>query len=139
MRIVDDFRIFNKILRKYRKKHCIKRIDRFSNGKKYTSYWEKEDWLGYIVTSPDAIYSKGSIGEYFVDMVGPVLYSHSKKEIYQLYKEGNEVTLINTHNNDEVTGKFLGVILTNMDSFYLIEDGEYRNLVPVMFELKQVD
>lgn len=51
MKIAKTFKEFNKITRKYFKKHCVKRVDYFSTGR-CVSYWEKEDWIGIAITKP---------------------------------------------------------------------------------------
>ena len=48
MKIVDNFRIFKKIIRKFYKKNTIKHIVH-TNGKCFVSYWEHKDWLYFIV------------------------------------------------------------------------------------------
>ena len=72
MKIVDNYRIFKKIIRKFNNRHCVKHVDYF-NGRRFVSYWEKEDWLGYRVDSLDKLtpqvmkYIHFMIGEEMMD------------------------------------------------------------------------
>ena len=122
MKIVDNFRIFNKILRKYRKRHCIKRIDRFSNGKKCTSYWEKEDWLGYIIRPTDTLTPQ--LREYVRFMVGDEVMNDKKVQEY--LSCGFNPQLYFIKDEDKTPHDYIGIMLTNRDAYAILREYEKK-------------
>lgn len=117
MKIVDNFKLFKKIQRKFYKKHCVKRIDHI-NGKRFVSFWEESDWLGYRVNNSTQL--NDEIYRYIRLMVGDeCLNNLNLKELLGcgyspgiwLKKEGYKTP----HN-------FKGVMLTNRDAYAILEE-----------------
>lgn len=129
IKIAKTYREFNKIKRKYNKRHTIKRVDHF-NGRRFTSYWEKDDWLGYIIKSYEELKQPNIYNE-VKWMVDPDLFNAKLKEIEHLYKTTEPVTIC-----DNGTGYFRGIMLTNRDAYYLLEDNETKEnkLVPFFWD-----
>ena len=50
MKVAKTYKEFSKIKRKFYKRNAVKRIDHF-NDKQFVSYWEKDDWIGYVIPS----------------------------------------------------------------------------------------
>ena len=126
MREVEDFKTFNKILRKYSNRHCTKRVDNI-NGKKFTSYWEKEDWLGYRVTKIDQYtfevqkYIQLMIGSEVMQQVHLWKFLEKKPDIF--FPDGDEDDML----------YFRGIMLTNRDAYAIIADayGPNEYLYPI--------
>ena len=121
MKIAKSYREFTKINRKYSKRNMIKRIDHI-NGRRFVSYWEYKDWVGFIVDSIDKF--NENIISYTKDMIGSELYDYKIDGIkFLLLNIGIDVTI----KKNNVSGKFMGLILTNRDVYYLIDN----MLVPI--------
>ena len=119
MKQVTNFRIFKKIVRKYYKRHCIKRADLF-NGKRCISYWEKEDWIGYRITEPEQLTDavkkeiKLEIGEEVFNSINFEHYLTVKPNIY--------------FDNVDDVWKFRGFMITNRDGYVIVSDGKNEYL-----------
>ena len=135
MKIAKDFRTFNKIKRKYYKRHDTIYVVHI-NGKKFTSYWEKDDWLGYVVKTYDE-YKQDRILDYVYWMVGPTTFEEIAKQTEELYNTTNTVTF--KSKDEEYTGYFRGVLLTNRDTCYLLEDASTKEslLIPMHWTLEE--
>jgi len=124
MRIIDSFREFHKIVRKYFKRHCVKRVDYFSTGR-CVSYWEKEDWIGIAITKPEQLEDIGIVRsvELMVDPMVRAEFIHDfrkyLKEPHQLFDEGG------------IVYNLLGLMLTNRDVYYLVEKDGQQYLRPI--------
>lgn len=126
MKIAKTYREFIKINRKYAKKNMIKRIDHI-NGKRFVSYWEYKDWVGYIIDDIDKFDNK--VIYYTKLMIGNGLYYIKLDEIKFLLSNID----LEVNFNDGITGKFRGLILTNRDVYYLVDD----MLIPIYYKLKK--
>lgn len=127
MKIAKSYREFIKINRKYNKKNTIKRIDHI-NGRRFVSYWEYKDWIGFIVNNLDIL--DDNIISYTRLMIGEDLYNNKLDEIkFLLSNIGIEVMV-----KENLIGKFRGLILTNRDVYYLVED----LLVPIYYVIEKV-
>ena len=127
-----DYRTFLKIKRKYYKRHCVKRIDHF-NGKRFVSYWEKDDWIGYIIPSFLTYSTDKSISREVKSVIGSTLYYDN---IWEEYK----FSLDNEH---LYQGFVIGVILTNRDTYYLVSNKKYSKdkkdwvLIPMFWKIEK--
>lgn len=114
MRQIKDFRIFRKILRKYYKRHCVMRADRIK-GKRFVSYWEKEDWLGYRIDNVEQLNDKIkreirlAVGDYVFNKIDLVEYLIVKPNVW--------------FEHDETAWSFCGFMLTNRDAYAIVSDG----------------
>ena len=126
MKVIDSFKEFHKIVRKYFKKHCVKRVDYFSTGR-CVSYWEKEDWIGIAITKSEQLEDIGIIKsiENHIDpnpMVCAEFIHDVRKyliEPYQLLDDGG------------IVYNLLGLMLTNRDVYYLVEKDGQQYLRPI--------
>jgi hypothetical protein len=151
MKILDqyEYHTFLKIKRKYYKRHCIKRIDHF-NGKRFVSYWEKEDWIGYVIQSYLTYSLDESMSKEVKLLIGEDLYNDSLDKVKDLYDNiwkqykfyyDNPVT----NERNEYIGYFIGVILTNRDAYFLASDKQYSKdkndyqLVPMWWNVKELN
>ena len=126
MKIVDNFRIFKKIIRKFYKKNTIKHIVH-TNGKCFVSYFEHKDWLYFIVDNIEQLNKE--ITKYIILMIGKELYETKYEEICYLLKNKG----INIQFKEGVSGSFNGLILTNRDTYYLID----QMLVPMFYTIEK--
>ena len=139
MKIAKDFRAFSKIKRKYYKRHTEKRVDHF-DGRRFTSYWEKDDWVGYVVKTYEELL-RPQIYDYVKWMVSPEILKVRLKQIEYLYNTTEPVTFTTYGNNTdkdwyhEHTGIFKGIIVTNRDAYYLLEnlDTKENKLIPIFW------
>ena len=139
MKIAKDFRSFNKIKRKYYKKRTKKVVDFFGK-KRCTSYWEIDDWLGYIVKTYEE-FLHPEIRDYVEWMVGPDMTEARLEQIAHLYNTTEPVTFTTYSNQTDEewehkhTGYFRGILLTNRDAYYLLENPETREnkLIPIFW------
>lgn len=151
MKILDQYEYhkFLKIKRKYYKRHCVKRIDHF-NGKRFVSYWEKEDWIGYVIPSFLTYSNDKSTSREVKSVIGPTLYYDTLgivKNIYDNIWEKYKFYYINpvTNERNEYTGYFIGIILTNRDAYFLASDKKYSKdkkdyrLVPMWWNVKELN
>lgn len=113
MKLVKDFRLFKKILRKYYKRHCVKRIDHI-RGKRFVSYWEKEDWLGYRIESVDQFTDK--IKKEFRMMIGDEVYSAVDIKEYLIVHPRVWIE------DEDKTFVVDGFMLTNRDAYAIIRE-----------------
>lgn len=150
MKIMDlyDYHKFLKIKRKYYKRHCVKRVDHI-HGKRFVSYWEREDWIGYIITSYLSYTLDKSIIREVKLVISSELYDSTLDTVKDLYNNiwkqykfyyTNPVT----NEKNEYTGYFIGVILTNRDAYFLVSDKKYSKdkkdyqLVPMWWNVEKV-
>ena len=125
MRQVNNFRIFKKIIRKYHKRHCVKRIDHFG-GKRFISYWEKEDWIGYRIEKleqlTDAVKKEIllEVGGYVLDAVDLEEYLVVKPNVW--FDDNSDETLY-----------FRGIMITNRDAYAILGEafGKNEYLYPI--------
>lgn len=149
MKILDQYEYhkFLKIKRKYYKRHCIKRIDHF-NGKRFVSYWEKEDWIGYVIPSYLQHTLDKSIIKEVKCVIGSELYDSTLDTVKDLYNNiwgKYKFYYVNPVNNkrSEYIKYFIGVILTNRDAYYLVSDKQYSKdkkdylLVPMWWNVEK--
>ena len=136
MKIAKTFKEFCKIKRKFYKKNTIKRVDHI-NGKRFVSYWEKDDWIGYKVKSFDE-YMTPSISKYVNDVNGLELYEDTKNIVEYLYNNMDKVVAYQHRYYDNMVekGKFIGIILTNRDSYFAIDDNGQHKLVSMYWVVK---
>ena len=148
MKIMDlyDYHKFLKIKRKYYKRHCVKRIDHF-NGKRVVSYWEKKDWIGYIIPSYLSYTIDKSMIKEIKSVIGNELYNDTLdivKDIYDNIWGEYEFSYKYKDNEQTYKGFVIGVILTNRDAYFLVSDKKYSknkkdyNLVPMWWNVKKV-
>ena len=131
MKLAKTYKYFCKIKRKYNKRNTIKRIGHI-HGKRFTSYWEYKDWVGYIIDNIDKL-DKYTIS-YIQLMIGNEWYNHIKEDIAFLLNNTGLVISVKWSKNDKtIKGVFGGIVLTNRDAYYLIDD----NLVPTFFILEK--
>ena len=147
MKIIDqyDYHKFLKIKRKYYKRHCVKRVDHIY-GKRFVSYWEKEDWIGYIVPSFYTYSLDKSVSKEIKYLIGPDLYNNRLEAVKLLY---NEIwkefrSYYNYKDNNYVEyGYFLGVIITNRDAYFLVSNVKYSKdkkdykLIPMFWNFEK--
>lgn len=128
MKQVNNFRIFNKILRKYYKRHTIKHVDHI-HGRRFVSYWEKEDWLGYRIEDSKQLTPEAR--KYMRLMAGEEVVKALKN--IDEFIDGNPTIWF----EDEDGGKYFeGVMLTNRDAYAIIKDdftSEEEYLYPLYF------
>lgn len=131
MKIANTYREFLKIKRKFYKRNMIKRINHI-NGRRFVSYWEYKDWVAFIITGSNTL--NNSINSYLRLMIGDEWYNKIKDDIeFLLNNIGSNISVTWRKIEKTVTGKFEGIVLTNMDAYYLI-DG---NLVSLYFSLEK--
>lgn len=151
MKILDQYEYhkFLKIKRKYYKRHCIKRIDHF-NGKQFVSYWEKDDWIGYIVPSFLAYSTDKRISKEIKLLIGEDDYNETLERVKFLYNTGfSEKIKFHVKNYQNITreinGYFAGVIITNRDSYYLVSTEKYSKdmkeyaLIPMFWHVEKIN
>lgn len=131
MKLTKTYKAFCKIKRKYNKRNTIKRIDHI-HGKRFTSYWEYKDWVGYVIDNIDKL-NKYTIS-YIRLMIGNEWYNNIKEDIVFLLNNTGSVISVKWSKNDKaIKGVFGGIVLTNRDAYYLIDN----NLVPTFFILEK--
>ena len=131
MKIAETYRDFLKIKRKFYKRNTIKRIDHI-NGKRFVSYWEHKDWVGFVINNQDKI-NKATIS-YIELMVGEEWYNEIENDvIFLLNNIGLDISVKWYDTEKTINGKFGGIVLTNMDVYYLIDD----KLVSLYFRLEK--
>ena len=104
----------------------VRRVDHIGD-KKFTSYWEKEDWIGIAITKPEQLEDIGIIKsiENYIDpnpMVCTEFIHDFRKylmEPYQLFDKGG------------VVYNLRGLMLTNRDVYYLVEKDGQQYLRPI--------
>jgi len=149
MKILDqyDYHKFLKIKRKYYKKHCVKRIDHF-NGKRFVSYWEKDDWIGYCVPSYLSYSLDESMSKEVKLLIGEDLYNDSLDKVKELYDNiwGEYKFSFNYQNEEQsYNGYFAGVIITNRDAYYLVNTEKYSKnmkdyaLIPMFWHVEKIN
>jgi len=120
MKIVDNYRIFKKIIRKFNNRHCVKRVDYF-NGRRFVSYWEKENWLGYRVDSLDKLtpqvirYIRFMVGE---DVMDAFDIAENIKEKPNYLADMNDL--------GDMEYRFDGIMLTNRDAYAILKIDDYK-------------
>ena len=149
MKIMDqyDFYKFFKIKRKYYKRHCVRRVNNI-NGKRFVSYWEKEDWIGYIISSYLTYSSDEFERQEVRSLIGSELYEATLNTVKELYNNiwGQYKFSFNYKNEEKNTyiGYFIGVILTNRDAYFLASDKQYSKskkdyqLVPMWWNAEKI-
>ena len=149
MKIVDqyDYHRFLKIKRKYYKRHCVKRVNHIY-GKRFVSYWEKEDWIGYIITSYLSYTMDKSMIKEIKSVIGDELYNDTLdivKDIYDNIWAEYKFSYKYKDNEQIYKGFVIGVILTNRDAYFLVSDKKYSkdkkdyNLVPMWWNVKNLN
>ena len=144
-----DYHKFLKIKRKYYKRHCVKRIDHF-NGKQFVSYWEKDDWIGYIVPSFLTYSTDKSISKEIKLLIGEDDYNKTLRRVKFLYEVGFSEKLkfyVKNYRNNiiEINGYFSGVIITNRDVYYLVNTEKYSKdkkdyaLIPMFWLVEKIN
>lgn len=126
MKIVNNFRVFKKIIRKFYKKNSIRCIDHI-RGKRFVSYWEYKDWLGFLVDNKEQINKE--ITDYIIFMIGDELYESKHNEIYSLLENKG----IKVRFKEGISGIFNGLMLTNRDAYFLID----QILVPIFYTVEK--
>lgn len=128
MKQVNDFRIFNKIVRKYYKRHTLRKVD-IINGKPFVSHWEISDWVGFRIEDSKQLTPK--VLKAFRLMVGP--------EVMDALKNLDEYVDVNPNvwfEGEEGGKYFQGLMLTNRDAYAIIKDdfiSEEEYLYPLYF------
>ena len=149
MKIMDQYEYhkFLKIKRKYYKRHCVKRVDHF-NGKRFVSYWEKDDWIGYIILSYLSYTIDKSMIKEIKSVIGDELYNNTLdivKDIYDNTWSEYEFSYKYKDNKQTYKGFVIGVILTNRDAYFLVSDKKYSkdkkdyNLVPMFWHVEKIN
>lgn len=114
MKQVNDFRIFNKIVRKYYKRHTARKVDTI-NGEPFVSHWEISDWIGYRIEDSKELTPK--VLKAFRLMVGP--------KVMDALKNLNEYVDVNPNvwfEGEKGWKYFQGLMLTNRDAYAIIKD-----------------
>ena len=145
MKILDQYEYhkFLKIKRKYYKRHCVKRIDHF-NGKRFVSYWEKEDWIGYIVPSFLTYSNDKSVSRDVKSVIGPILYYDTLDIVKNIYDNIWEEYKFSLDNEHLYQGFIIGIILTNRDAYYLVSNKKYSKdkkdwvLIPMYWKIEKI-
>ena len=143
-----DYHNFLKIKRKYYKRHCIKRVDHF-HGKRFVSYWEKEDWIGYIIPSYLSYTTDKSMSKEVKWVISSELYDvtlDTVKDLYDNIWKQYKFYYVDPITNEraEYAGYFIGVILTNRDAYFLVSDIKYSKdkkdyqLVPMWWNVEKL-
>ena len=142
-----DYHKFLKIKRKYYKRHCVKRIDHF-NGKRFVSYWEKKDWIGYIIPSYLSYTIDKSMIKEIKLVIGDELYNDTLdivKDIYDNIWSEYEFSYKYKDNEQIYKGFVIGVILTNRDTYFLVSDKKYSkdkkdySLIPMFWHVEKIN
>ena len=128
MKIAKTYKDFCKINRKYYKKNMVKRVDHINN-KRFVSYWEYKDWVGYIVKSFDEYITK-KIYAYVKSVVGPDICLETRDKVLYLYNNTDKTIEYKLKGLTE-GGKFIGIILTNRDAYYAVNDNGQHKLIPM--------
>ena len=147
MKILDiyDYHKFLKIKRKYYKRHCIKRVDHI-NDKRFVSYWEKDDWIGYCVPSYISYSLDESMSKEVKLLIGEDLYNDSLDKVKELYNNiWGEYKFSFNYQNEEQSykGYFISVIITNRDVYFLVSDKQYSKdkndyrLIPMFWNIEK--
>ena len=147
MKILDiyDYHKFLKIKRKYYKRHCIKRVDHI-NDKRFVSYWEKDDWIGYCVPSYISYSLDESMSKEVKLLIGEDLYNDSLDKVKELYDNiWREYKFYFNYQNEEQSykGYFISVIITNRDVYFLVSDKQYSKdkndyrLIPMFWNIEK--
>lgn len=149
MKIVDqyEYHTFLKIKRKYYKRHCVKRVDHI-HGKRFVSYWEKDDWVGYIIPSFLAYSTDKSISKEIKLLIGEDLYNDTIENVkliydsfwklYKFYHKYQDTT-------NEYIGYSIGLIMTNRDVYYLVSNKKYSKdkkdwvLIPMYWNVEKIN
>lgn len=137
-----EYHKFLKIKRKYYKRHCVKRIDHF-NGKRFVSYWEKDNWIGYIIPSFLTYSNDKSVSREIESVIGPTLYYGTLGIVKNMYDNIWEEYKFSLDNEHLYQGFIIGVILTNRDAYYLISRIKYSKdkkdyqLVPMFLNVEK--
>ena len=149
MKIMDiyDYHKFLKIKRKYYKRHCVKRVDNI-NGKKFVSYWEKEDWIGYIIPSYLMYTIDKSTVKEVKSVIGPDLYNDTLGVVKDIYDNTWGKYEFSFMSKDKVEqayqGFVIGIILTNRDAYFLVSDKQYSKekkdyqLIPMFWNTRKL-
>jgi hypothetical protein len=149
MKIAQTYKDFSKIKRKYYKRNTIKRIDHF-DGKRFVSYWEKDDWIGYTIPSFLTYSTNKSISKEIKLLIGEEDYNETLERVKFLYdvsfSEKLRFHVKNYQNNIiERNGYFAGVIITNRDAYYLVNTEKYSKdkkdykLVPMFWYAEKIN
>lgn len=147
MKIVETYKDFCKIKRKYYKRHTDKKTDILC-GKRITSYWEKGDWIGYIIPSYETYTNDKVISKEVRFMIGDEIYNATIETVKKLYKNSGYSKAFTFHyeyqNHQYIDGNwFLGVILTNRDAYYLVSRKKYSKeykdyvLIPIHWKVDE--
>lgn len=146
MKILDQYEYhkFLKIKRKYYKRHCVKRIDHF-NGKRFVSYWEKEDWIGYVIPSFLTYTEDKSMSTEVKLLIGQELYDSTLDTVKDLYNNIWGEHKFSLDNEHLYQGFIIGIILTNQDAYYLVSNKKYSKdkkdyqLVPMFWHVEKIN
>ena len=128
MKQVNDFRIFNKIVRKYYKRHTLRKVYTI-NGKPFVSHWEISDWVGFRIENVEQLTPKVRTAIRW--MVGP--------EVMNALKNIDEYLVVHPNvlfDHEKITKVFKGFMLTNRDAYAIVRENEERNteeLYPLYF------
>ena len=139
MKIAQTYKDFSKIKRKYYKRNTIKRIDHF-DGKRFVSYWEKDDWIGYIIPSFLTYSTNKSISKEIKLLIGEEDYNETLERVKFLYDVSFSEKL-----RFHVNGYSAGVIITNRDSYYLVNTEKYSKdmkdyaLIPMFWHAEKIN
>lgn len=137
-----DYHKFLKIKRKYYKRHCVKRIDYF-NGKRFVSYWEKDNWVGYVIPSFLTYSTDKSISREVKSVIGSTLYYDTLDIVKNIYDNIWEEYKFSLDNEHLYQGFVIGVILTNRDTYYLVSNKKYSKdkkdwvLIPMFWKIEK--
>lgn len=149
MKIAQTYKDFSKIKRKYYKRNTIKRIDHF-DGKRFVSYWEKDDWIGYIIPSFLTYSTNKSISKEIKLLIGEEDYNETLERVKFLYDVSFSEKLrfhVKNYQNitREINGYFAGVIITNRDAYYLVNTEKYSKdmkdyaLIPMFWHAEKIN
>ena len=148
MKVAKTYREFSKIKRKFYNRKTVKRIDHF-NGRRFVSYWEKDDWVGYVIPS-FLIYSTDKrISKEIKLLIGEDDYNETLTRVKFLYDVGFSEKLkfhVKNYQNNiiERNGYFAGVIITNRDAYYLVNTEKYSKnmkdyaLIPMFWKIEKI-
>ena len=126
MKQVNNFRLFKKIVRKYYKRNCVKRVDHF-NGKRFVSYWEDRNWIGYRINEPEQLTDavkkeiRLEVGDYVFDKIDLAEYLIVKPNIW--------------FGHEDTTWHFRGFMITNRDAYAIVSDGGEDEYLYAIYKL----
>ena len=120
MKEIKDLRLFNKVVRKYWKRHAKKRSWNYEGKKRY--FWEVwRAWCYYLSKDPEEW--KTSIAHKYLsyEMEDDRIPGFIEKHKFLL---GKDVQVKNGYGEIVSSGTFYGLVFTNSGTLYAIKEGK---------------